>query len=192
MKSVDKKDVALVTRKSRELGDLIAVTKNGRNALVFQRDKYVMPLLRALQTIRKGESVNAGFTDDGRIINVISSTPRNSTEEVLSLVTSANEGMEQSRRNVLSLGRESYVPHMIAALQAHATAAGFVVAELIKDGPTTFIDETDGSVVVKLPTVRQLLRGPVEEHNVRTYGPSDISRVISSGAGITCPTCGHA
>lgn len=175
MKSSDGKALTVVTKHSREFGDLIVLIKEARNAVVWVRDDYTKPIIDGLKTIQKGETVKVGVTDDGRVITLISSVKvpqrgerRGEQVEVISFVLSKDES-STGGRNVLGIGRDQ-APLLAAALSAESIPAARLVA---RTAPQEFNDQAD------------LLADPRYAGTVTEEDTVD----LFDRTGLTCPTC---
>jgi len=127
IKSADDKPVTVKIEKRTDDGTIIAVFKDARRAFTFEDESYGRLIRAALHDLGVGTSQDVGITADGRLVRLISSTPR-AKGEGLSFVVGGGEKDAQKPRNVLTILRED-AKAFAGMLAAAAIPAAKLVAE---------------------------------------------------------------
>jgi hypothetical protein len=189
--STDGKDILVVPRKSREMGELFALTKNGRNALVWVRDDWTQSIIDGLTTIQQGESAKVGNTDDGRLITLISTTKKvgrggDQVSEHIAFILSGEDNAVTGGRNVLSLPREN-----VRALIGALSAATIPAAKLVQERAGRPAEPTQADVLADdryaADPDPETLPGPDVTYTVEAVREVWASMYQAAA----CPTCGR-
>jgi hypothetical protein len=192
VESIDKKAVVAVGRTSREFGDLVAITKAGRNALVWVAETYTNAVIEALLTLPKGQSIRAAQTDDGRSVTLINSTLKSGVETIsFVLATHEGESGPHHTRNVLTI-RADDAATLASYLEPFSPGGKVKVGDFSAPRQPGYAYPATG---VKLSTLEGISDDgdDVGEPAGDGAGQTDARVSVASllGAGAACPTCGH-